>query len=381
MENAIPVSKEENPFTTVDTHDPLAQFFRHKLKLTWTSLWILALLYFGPFEKLLLPALGDFLQLNVGIRQWVPHIEALLTGFVEFPVFLAFYLWSGEAVVTLFADLRKNNNFSDLNAYDEFVNRALDDFRKKLWIIIGFIFGILTAVVMHFVIWSPNAVVPPWFGDRLWMRALGLFNIGFVAYTVSQSITRELLVIIWLGRLWRELGGQLEIRPYHEDQAGGLGGIGRHTVFFVFFVVVLMLFILMATFIPSFLAEAGAGVRLWSPFMILMWVCYLIVIPLMIFLMIWPTHTIMLAKRAEELQIYSSQLDSLLDKAAQNSSKDPKAFKETIDEVENLKRIRALILTDYPVWPLSGESRNLVGLTSALPTLYSAITFIVGFLS
>jgi len=122
-------------------------------------------------------------------------------------------------------------------------------------------------------------------------------------------------------------------------------------------------------------------VRLWSPFMILMWVCYLIVIPLMIFLMIWPTHTIMLAKRAEELQIYSVQLDSLLDKAGQYLSKDPKAFKETIDEVENLKRMRALILTDYPVWPLTGESRNLVGLTSALPTLYSAITFIVGFLS
>ena len=115
--------------------------------------------------------------------------------------------------------------------------------------------------------------------------------------------------------------------------------------------------------------------------MILMWVSYLIVIPLMIFLIIWPTHTIMLAKRAEELQIYSIQLDSLLDKAAQYSSTDPKTFKETIDGVENLKRIRALILADFPVWPLSGESRSLVGLTSALPTLYSAITFIVGFLS
>ena len=244
MENVIPASKEVNSITTVDSNDPLAQFFRHKLKLSWNGLWLLALVYFGPIEKLLLPALGGFLQLNVGIRQWVPHVEALLTGFIEFPVFLAFYLWSGEAVVTLFAELRQNKNFSDLDAYDRFVKRALDAFRNKLWIVIGIVFGILTAMVMHFVIWSANAQVPPWFGDRLWMRALGLFNIGLVAYTVSQSIIRELLLIIWLGKLWRELGGKLEIRPYHEDQAGGLGVIGRHTVFFLFFVVVLMLFIL-----------------------------------------------------------------------------------------------------------------------------------------
>lgn len=370
---------------TIDSNDPLANFFRHTLNLNWSRLWFIALLYFGPFEKLILPAFGGFLSLNVGIRAWNPHVESLLTGFIEFPVFMAFYLWSAESVVALFDKMRERKSFTDPQAYDEFVQHALESFRKRRWIVIGLIFGILTAAAMHFVVWSPNAVVPPWFGDRLWMRALGLFNIGLVAYTISQSIIREVLVILWLGRLWRDLGNQLDIHPYHEDQSGGLGGIGQHLVVFLFFVLVLMLFILMATMIPSFLAQQTPGesapVRLWSPVIVGIWVSYLIVIPYMIFLLIWPAHSAMLNKRAETLSAYSIQLDDLLDQAARYSSKNSGKFTETIERIENLKRMRALILDDFPVWPLSRESKNMVGLTSTLPTFYSAVTLIVGVLS
>lgn len=384
MESTISSSERVDTTMTIDSNDPLARFFRYQLKLSWPALWFLALLYFGPFEKIVLPGLGGFLQLNVGIRQWVPHVEALLTGFVEFPIFLAFYLWSGEAVITLFEEMRQHRSFSDLQAYDEFVKRALGSFRSKLWPVIGLIFGISSALVMHFFVWSENAPVPLWFGDRPWMRVNALFNIGLVAYTVSQSIIREVLVILWLNKLWRELGSKLEVHPYHEDQAGGLGGIGRHLVFFLFFVVAVMLFILMATIIPSFLTQGvdeTIPLRLWSPFVVLIWVSYLIVIPVMVFLLIWPAHNVMLDKRAEDLAPYSVQLDSLLDQAAQYSSQDPKKFAETLEGTENLKKMRALILEDYPVWPISAESRRMVGLTSALPTFYSAVTAIVGFLS
>src|SRR5688572_27575026 len=170
MDSKLSSSEAVNSPATADTNDPLARFFRNKLKLNWATLWFLALLYFGPFEKIILPALGGFLKLNVGIREWVPHVEALLTGFIEFPVFLAFYLWSGEAVITLFNEMRQHKSFSDLQAYDEFVKRALESFRSKLWPVIGLIFGISSALVMHFFVWSENAPVPLWFGDRPWMR-------------------------------------------------------------------------------------------------------------------------------------------------------------------------------------------------------------------
>jgi hypothetical protein len=385
MESNKHPSEEVTPGTTVDSNDPLASFFRKKLKLKWYVLWFIALLYFGPFEKLILPALGGFLSLNVGIREWVPHVESLLTGFIEFPVFLAFYLWSGEAVVKLFDKMRQHQSFAELKTYDDFVDRALKSFRNKLWPVLGLFFGILAILVMHFVIWSKSALVPPWFGDRPWMRALSLFNIGLVAYAVSQSIIREALVISWLGRLWRELGSQLNVHTYHEDQAGGLGGIGQHTVYFLFFVVVLMLFILMATIIPGFLIQRAPGesfpLRLWSPVLVAIWVSYLIVIPCMVFLLIWPAHTAMLAKRAEVLSNHSAQLDSMLEEAAHFSSQDSKKISETLEKIENIKKVRKLILEDFPVWPLSSESMRLLGFTSSLPTLYSAVTFVVSVLS
>ena len=370
---------------TVDSNDPLANFFRYNLKLNWASLWFLALLYLGPFEKLLLPALGGYLQLNVGIRQWVPHVESLLTGFIEFPALLAFYLWSGKGVVMLFDEMRQHKSFTDPEAYDAFVGRALISFRNKMWPLIGLIVGVLAAVVMHFAVWGENAQVPPWFGDRPGMRAFTLFNIGLVAYTVTQSLIREGLVITWLGRLWREMGGRLDIHSYHEDQAGGLAGIGRHTVVFLFFVVILMLFILMATIIPGFLEQGSTGetipLRLWSPILVGIWVSYLIVIPIMVFLLVWPAHNAMLARRAESLKIYSTKLDDLMVKAAQYSSEDPKKFEEVLGRMENLKKMRAQILEDFPVWPLSQESTRMLGFTSSLPTLYSAVTFLVSVLS
>jgi hypothetical protein len=385
MENETSLSKVTGLDRTVDSNDPLANFFRNTLKLNWASLWFIALLYLGPFEKLLLPALGGYLSLNVGIRDWNPHVEAMLTGFIEFPALLAFYLWSGTGVVKLFDEMRWNKSFTDLDAYDAFVDRALKSFRSKVWPLIGLVVGILAAAVMHFVVWSENAQVPPWFDDRPGMRALTLFNIGVMAYTVIQSLIREGLVISWLNRLWRELGDQLDIHPYHEDQAGGLAGVGRHTVVFLFFVVILMLFILMATILPGFLEQGSTGesipFRLWSPILVGIWVSYLIVIPCMVFLLIWPAHNIMLTKRAESLNIYSIQLDDLVDKAAQYTTEDPKKFVDVLTMTENLKKMRAQILEDFPVWPLSHESTRMLGFTSSLPTLYSAVMYIVSALS
>jgi hypothetical protein len=101
----------------------------------------------------------------------------------------------------------------------------------------------------------------------------------------------------------------------------------------------------------------------------------------MVFLLIWPAHNIMLTKRAESLNIYSIQLDDLVDKAAQYTTEDPKKFVDVLTMTENLKKMRAQILEDFPVWPLSHESTRMLGFTSSLPTLYSAVMYIVSALS
>jgi hypothetical protein len=320
----------------------------------------------------------------VEIRQWVPHVEALLTGFIEFPIFLGFYLWSGRGIYELFKSFQTNHTFKDPEEYQEYFDNVVESFRSKLWPVTSLAFGLLTAAVMHFLIWGENSPVPPWFGDRLYMRIMALINISLVAYCVSQSIIREGLVIIWLRRLWKDMKDDLEIHPYHQDEAGGLGTVGQHTVAFLFFLIALMLFILMATIIPSFIQESGAeefSIRLWSPIIVLIWASYLVLVPVMLFLLLWPAHSLMLKKRADSISIYSSELDEQLALAAKHAAENPKKLSEVLEKVNDLKNIRSVILQDFPIWPISIESRRLLGLTSSLPTLYSLVVFIVGLLS
>lgn len=368
----------------IDTSDPLANFFRNTLHFDWKWLWFVAILYFGIFEKIILPFLGNFLNLTVEIRQWVPHVEALLTGFVEFPIFLGFYLWSGRGVVELFESFQKNHAFKDPGKYQVFFDNVIQSFLKKVWPVASLAFALLAVVVTQFVIWGENTPVPPWFGDRLYMRILALVNIGLVAYCVAQSAIREGLVIYWLRRLWNDMEDDLEIHPYHQDEAGGLGTVGQHTVTFLFFVVTIMLFIIMATILPSFLEQTEGeefSIRLWSPFIVLIWAAYLILVPVMLSLMLWPAHSVMLKKRADRLSIYSSQLDEQLIQAADHVAVSPTKAAETLEKLNVLRNIRSVILQDFPTWPTSIESKRLLGLTSFLPTLYSAVTFIVGILS
>ncbi len=379
------VLQVNQPDQIIEIHDPLAKFFRFNLKLDWTKLWFFSVLYFGIFEKIILPYLGGFLNLSGGIKQWVPHVEALLTGFIEFPIFMAFYIWSGGGVLKLFDSLREHQNFKQPEKYDEFLEDALKSFRSKTLVVISLALAILVMLVMNFVIWSKTATVPPWFGDRPYMRLLSLFNITLVAFAVIQSIIREGMVIIWLRRLWQRLGDQLDVHQYHEDGAGGLGGIGHHAVNFLFFIAALLLFVLMATIIPSILAETtkdqGFSIRLWSPALILIWVSYLVLVPTMLILLIWPAHTLMVQKRNDRLACFTLKLDELLGLATQYAASTPKKAAETCEEMNGLKNIRTAILEDFPVWPITSESRTLIGLTSVLPTLYSIVTFVAGVLT
>ena len=368
----------------IDSSDPLANFFRNTLHFNWKWLWFVAFLYFGIFEKIILPLLGGFLNLTVEIRQWVPHVESLLTGFVEFPIFLGFYLWSGRGVVELFESFQKNHAFKDPWKYQEYFKNVVKSFRNKAWPVTSLALALLAVVFTQFVLWGENTPVPPWFGDRLYMRILALVNIGLVAYCVAQSIIREGMVIIWLMRLWRDMEDELEIHPYHQDGAGGLGTVGQHTVAFLFFVITGMLFVLMATILPSFLAQTEGeefSLRLWSPFIVLIWAAYLILAPLMLSLMLWPAHTVMLKKRADTLSINSSELDEQLIQGAEHAAVSPTKVAETLEKLNVLRSIRSVILEDFPTWPSSIESRRLLGLTSFLPTLYSVVTFFVGLLS
>jgi hypothetical protein len=379
-------SLEDQEKEYVDVRDPLAHTLRTKLNLDGMKLWFITLIYLGPVEKLILPYFSGILKLvEVGIRQWNPHIEALLTGFVEFPIFMGYYLWSGRGVVEVFESFREKRSFTDLDEFDRFMRTAMADFRRRLWPLISLAFALLTMLAMNFVIWAEGSDVPPWFGDLLYFRILASTNLTIVAYAVCQVLIRESLVIYWLRRLWSEMGDKLEIHPYDSDGAGGLGAIGKHAVALFSFVLIVMLFILMATILPEFVKTSpentAFSLRFWSPLVLGIWVIYLIMIPLMFFLLIWPAHKAMLAKRDEQLEVYSGELEELLGAAEKSALGERGKLEGILNNVSQLKNMRSVILQDYPVWPASTQAKGLLGFTSALPTAYSILLFLIDVLS
>lgn len=369
---------EEEVF--IDKSDPFASFLRDRLGMDWLKAWFFAFLIYGIFEKIILPSIGGYLNLSGSIKTWTPHVESLLTGFVEFPFFFGYYLWSGSAIVHLLDSLEENKSFEDPERFKAFRGKMLKAYDSPWPAIAGLIIAIAAMLLVHFLLWGPNAVVPPWFGDRLYARLLSLAFIGMVAYIIFQIFCREIMSIIWLRRLWSERSGKLVIHPYNADGAGGLGGIGDHAVgLFIFFMIVL-LFIFMATILPSFLESATPGtkisLRLWSPLIIAIWVAYLSLLPLMYFLLIWPPRQAMIRERNRRINDYSAQLDEQLKKAQSLAVNDRSKLEEVYGDIQHLKDVRNLLLEDYPVWPVSTQSKRLFGLTSALPTIYSFLTFV-----
>jgi hypothetical protein len=378
-----PLDEAEEAY--VDTHDPLAHTLRTQFNLDGLKLWFITLIYLGPLEKLVVPYFSGILKLvGVGIREWNPHIEAMLTGFVEFPIFMGYYLWSGRGVVEVFESFREKGSFRDLAQFDRFVQTALADFRRRAWPVLSLAFALLTVLAMNLLIWGPNSQVPPWFGDLLGFRIWTSTNIAIVAYAVCQVLIRESLLIYWLRRLWSEMGDQLRVHPYDSDGAGGLGAIGQHAVALFSFVLIVMLFILMATILPEFVKASPNttfSFRFWSPLLVGIWVIYLIMIPLMFFLLVWPAHKAMLAQRDEQLEVYSRELEGLLGAAEKNALEDRGQLEDILKSVTQIKNVRAVILEDYPVWPASAQAKGLLGFTSALPTAYSILLFLIDVLS
>lgn len=370
----------EHPFP-VDAWDPVARVIRDRLGWDWPQVWFFALLIYGPIEKLLLPYLGAYLVLGANVRGWRPDVEALLTGFVEFPFFWAFYLWTGRGIGNLFMSLARNKSFADEQRYAAFLSRAQAAFDRWWWTLLSFALAGLVVLLMQFVNWAPDAPVPPWFIDGgVRARAISLLLIGCVAYVLAQILIREILTIVWLRRLWNEMGDQLVVHPYHADRAGGLGAIGQHAANFAAFVMMVMLFIIMATLLPT-IRTPGAAIQLWSPLIVLVWTLYFTITPSIFFMLIWPPHKTMSRACSVRLNALSAEIEQQLRDAEASATSDQSKLPDLLSRINNLKALYSTLKDDLPDWPINARIRMQLRFSTLLPVIYSLITLALDLLT
>jgi hypothetical protein len=378
----------------VDAADPLSRFVTDRLGLDWLAVLIVTFLVFGPIEKILLPYLGGYrhLSFEYPIRTWVPDIEALLTGFVWFPFFFAYYIWSGRGLGRVFRRLATADVFADKARFRRFWRRARRSFNQRGWWILALVLAVGAMALWQFGVWSRTPEVPPWFdlqyeppataaskdpgtlvnvyGRRPFARAVSIGLIGLVAYALVQIVIRELLALVWLTRLWREMADDVVVRPYHHDDAGGLGGVGQHALQLSTFVLCLLLFIAMGSFLPGLRVSTVGGnpPPLFDERLAIVWVMYFVFVGSTIRPLFSRPHGLMCRARDRRVAVVSRELDELLARQEQAVSTGSAELDSIVKRIDELKKVRAQIIEDSPVWPFTTELKIKLGLSS-LPTL------------
>lgn len=363
-------SERDTPHrTSIVARDPLATFVRRRLRWGWLQTLVFALLIYGLFEKFVLPILGGYLQLGTNVGQWRPDVVALLTGFIVYPAILAFYVWTDQGISRLFESLQINKNFTEMQRFSAFIQKVQASFNRSWWTIGSLIFAVIMSLVAHFVLWGVNSEFGDiWFGaENNGHRILALFMIALVAYAAFQTVTRHFIAIYWVWRLRTTLGDALIIHPYHPDGAGGLGEIGRYILRLSFLFLLVMAYIVGGALLPSLQSSQELTLSIRNPVLILGWLLYILAVPSAIILFVLPVHYLMKAKRDQELQLLSEQLEMLLDDAQNTALGDRSKLPDILKEIEHLKSLQKFIVDDYPVWPISRDVRRQIGASTLIP--------------
>ena len=364
------------PSFSVDAWDPLAQFVRQRLGWDWLQVLLAAIVIYGLVEKFIVPIVGGYLNLGTDIWNWAPDVVALLTGFIVYPLILAFYIWTSRGIGELFVTLWRNQCFSDIDSYLIFVKRAENIFNRPIWTVVSLGFSIFIVLLVHLVLWGPPPTgFPPWFGvTNIAHRLLALSLTAIVGYAFGQILIRQAVAVYLLSQLLRQMGQKLVIHPYHVDGAGGLGILGEYAVRFSFVLLAVVIYFISGSFFANLQSSHELALSLRNPALILAWVAYVVLAPGTIFALVMPAHFAMIAARNAQLDPISAQLDEQLKAAESSSSGDRSKLPDILKEIENLKSMRALILEDYPTWPISADIRRQISFSTLLPP---AIQFII----
>ncbi len=221
------------------------------------------------------------------------------------------------------------------------------------------------------------------YGRQLFARVLSILLIGCVAYAFVQILIREALALYWLTRLWDDMEENIVVHPYHHDDAGGLGGVGEHAAYLSTFVGFLLLFIVMGSFLPALrvpLATPGAEAAgllavvearlpdVVDGRLVGVWILYFAFLGWAIRPLFLRPHELMCRARDTRVGVVSRELNELIERQQQAVSKGSGELESIIKRIDELKKVRAQIVEDAPVWPFTTELRIQLGLSS-LPAL------------
>jgi hypothetical protein len=341
----------------IDGSDPVSQFLHQTLSLTAASIFVATLAY-GVVFRLFLPMLTWF---STTPMRFPPSVDGLFGSFIEWPMILAYFLWSRKEIPLVFNVVIKNKLLAretKKEDYESFLKRVEQSFNSRFWFIISATAAVILSGITAFTFWPNNPGI--WFepDKHGWYAFLEIAAYTLAQYVVVQVVIRELLTGIWLGRFFREF--EITVLLDYPDKAGGWGEVGKHAAGLSVFVIA------MTVWSVAYMYSATPTGALAFPAKVAIWLLFSILAPIGFLLPTLSTHWAMKRFKDTILKGLSQDINLVfIEKGTADSFKK----EEPLHQLESMRNWYKMIDTEFPEWPFSRSIFQRLGAAWFLPFL------------
>jgi len=297
---------------------------------------------------------GDFWSSN-GIIGYIDDYSLLNNLIFGILPVITFYFLIPEYIQQCFEKLadnkifsspkiKQNSNHFKYKGLDEFTTAAQKSLSSKWWIIAGVILAtifLLIALPEHFK--ARHWIV------RHWFSVLSFEVIWWVAFSLTVILVlRSLAGIWWIDQVFRNF--KITLHPLHPDRVGGLRPLSEFSMRLGYLIFFFGLELGLNQYFTSYTLNRSWGNVLWSSDIVLAWVIYILLAPIVFFAPIQAAHDAMQEAKNHEIQIISDHFEEEYKQIHNNLKKPMTSLRVHSDKIDELQKLYALVNT-FPVWP------------------------------
>ena len=263
------------------------------------------------------------------------------------------FLWFPDGIKNTIVSLLQNKVVGSSSLYpgrdekevlDIYIRDFYRSYSNRFWYILAFVITIpiMPSVVQsqrEFVMWHTANAFSFWIVMFLYML------IFFIGITV---IFRTIVVSIWFNKLFRDF--DVDVKPLHPDQAGGLASLSRFSMTIVYAIVLTAITLVMGDISEALIKSKSYIDVVRQPHILVSYLYYGGAASLAFFAPLFVAHIAMKKAKNGFIAKISDQFDVEIDRIPPLLAQDNVSLKDSLSKLEELQQLHA-IASKFPVWP------------------------------
>jgi hypothetical protein len=213
--------------------------------------------------------------------------------------------------------------------------------------------------------WQASSPFTFWYTIIIWGI---LFYVGFLL------IIKGIIVIAYLNRLFQKF--EVVVRLLHPDGAGGLAPLGKFSVNAGYVLAIYGIGNVFGNLSEARLTGQDYQAIISQPYVLLIWLVYLLLAPLLFFLPLSVAHNGMAIAKTNYITNIADQFDKEMEQIQALLKGGAQSIKENIEKLEQLQKLHN-ISAKFPIWPFN--TTNLIRFFSSVlsPLVLSILTILI----